>query len=184
MFNPLPLIWRHAARRRLRWSLGVLGLAVSVGLLTVANVGLDTFAGSYLDVLTIGAGQADAQVVADQDERDVPWYDGRALAERLEALEAVAAAAPRVQWPARVEKVGQQQDEQGEGTIGAAHRWARWRSGVTLMGLDLARERQAGAQAFGSFLQADEGGRAREVDVSDLGPDECLLSQTLAERLK
>lgn len=184
MYDPLPLIWRHAARRKLRWALGVLGLAISVGLLTVANVGLDSFAGSYLDVLTLGAGQADAHVTADAARREVPWYDGRALADRLTELDAVAAAAPRVQWPARVDKLDGDGEPRGEGTVGAAHRWARWRSGVTLMGLDLPRERAAGPQALGVFLEVRPDGELVELDATDLGPDECLVAQTLAERLE
>ena len=182
MYNPLPLIYRHAVRRKLRWGLGVVGLAISVSLLTVANVGLDTFAGSYLDVLTLGAGQADAQVTADINQRDVPWFDGRTLADRLNALEPVGAAAPRVQWPSRVDKVGAEGEGEGEGTIGRAHRWA-WRSGVTLMGVEFDREHAAGAQAFGAFLAPDESGQLVEQDYSDVGPDECLVSEALAERL-
>jgi putative ABC transport system permease protein len=180
VYNPLPLIWRHAARRKLRWVLGVLGLAISVALLTVANVGLDTFAGSYLDVLTLGAGQSDAQVTVDVNERDVPWFDGSELADRLGALPQVEAAAPRVQWPARVDKVGA--EGPSEGTVGQGHRWA-WRSGVTLMGMDLGSEAE-GSGVFGAFLGEDAAGELAEQDVSELAPGECLVSDSLARRLK
>lgn len=184
MYNPLPLIWRHAQRTRLRWALGVIGLAIAVGLLTIANIGLDSFARSYLDMLTMGLGRADAHVTIDTRGGDIPWYDGAELADRVAALDGVAAASPRVQWPARVERIEEDDDDgEGAGEVGGGHRWGRWRRSVTMMGIDLEREQAAGSETFGVFLESSADGDRAVISDIEFADDECLISHTLAERL-
>lgn len=186
MYNPLPLIWRHAKRTRLRWALGTLGLGIAVGLLTIANIGIDSFARSYLDMLTLGMGRADAHVTIDTRGGSVPWYDGTAVADQIAEMSGVHAASPRVQWPVRINRVnaeGENNNANVTGEVGGGHRWGRRRRRVSMIGLDLQREQAAGSETFGVFLDATtQDAPVLLADVTLLA-DECLISTALAERL-
>ena len=59
MIASLPYIVRNLLRRRTRTFLGVLGIGLTLALLTAIQVGLDSVSISYLDLVALQAGKAD-----------------------------------------------------------------------------------------------------------------------------
>ena len=59
MMACLQYVLRNLGRRRTRSVLGVLGIFLTIALLTAVQVGLDSVSTSYIDLVALQAGKAD-----------------------------------------------------------------------------------------------------------------------------
>lgn len=121
-----PQILRNLGRRRLRTGLGVLGIFLTLTLLTAIRIGLDSISGSYTDLVALQAGRADLVITAAGGNLFQPVSFSRDEAERRVGTNAlVRGLAPRLGGIVRVGTAA------GEGE-------------AVLVGVDPARERELG----------------------------------------
>jgi putative ABC transport system permease protein len=97
MIATLRYVLRNLARRRLRTLAGVLGIFLTLALLTAIQIGLDSVSTSYTDLVALQAGKADLLISA----RDGHWFNPKpfepAAAEaRLRARPEILGVAPRL----------------------------------------------------------------------------------------
>lgn len=63
MMALLRYVLRHCARRRTRTVLGILGIFLTIALLTAIQIGLDSVSTSYIDLVALQAGKADLLIM-------------------------------------------------------------------------------------------------------------------------
>lgn len=176
---PVSTAFRFAWRAKLRFFLGLFGVAISVGLLTAANVGVDSVAGSMLTLLTATAGNSDA-AVAPKSGSLMPRGDIR---EQVEAVEQVAYVAPRLSINVMVTRLAASTPDPrmgGGDSRGAGDNEEAVAANV--VGMDFEAEYAEGSNAFGRFRDARTiAGPA--MGKMNVGADQCYLSDSMAIRV-
>jgi putative ABC transport system permease protein len=89
-------VLRNLQRRRTRTAVGVLGIFLTLGLLTAVQIGLDSLSISYLDLVALQAGRADLVISRTGNDpfRPQPFDPGR-VQELLKTNTAVLGLSPR-----------------------------------------------------------------------------------------
>lgn len=119
----LAFVLRNLARRRARTLLGVLGILVTLTLLTGIQVALDSVSVSFLDLVSLQAGRADLLVTRQNSDPFNPTPFGpREVQTTLANIPAIRGVSPRLLGIVQVQKSGE-----------PIH--------AVLVGIDVARER-------------------------------------------
>lgn len=99
----LRYVLRNLARRRTRTVVGILGIFLTIALLTAIQIGLDSLSVSYTELVSLQAGKADVLIRArDSDLFNPGAFDPREAWAKLETNAAIAGASPRIIGRVRV----------------------------------------------------------------------------------
>jgi putative ABC transport system permease protein len=90
-------VWRNLGRRRTRSLLGVLGIALTLALLTAIQIGLDSVSVAYTDLAALQAGKADVVIQAEGSSplRPEPFFDAE-VRSKLAANPLLRGLSPRL----------------------------------------------------------------------------------------
>lgn len=106
----LRYVLRHCARRRTRTVLGILGIFLTIALLTAIQIGLDSVSTSYLDLVALQAGKADLLITREGSNPINPDpFDPAAVIKVLATNPHLRGLAPRFIGIVQVQAGGQEQ---------------------------------------------------------------------------
>lgn len=98
------LILRNLTRRRTRTLLGVLGILITLALVTTIQVALDSVSVSFLDLVSLQAGRADLVITRkDGDPYNPTPFDPAEVTRALSAVKAIRGVSPRLSGLAKVQ---------------------------------------------------------------------------------
>jgi len=135
-------VTRNLGRHRLRTAAAVLGIFLTMALLSAIQIGLDSISASYTDLVALQAGRADLVVSRRDGHLFLPdAFDPSEVATELAAHPELGASTPRWTALAQVEFSGQQHQ-------------------ALLLGLGVAREQELDLSGLEPAPQLSEGGCA------------------------
>ncbi len=143
--------------KKFRFFLGVLALAIAIGMFGVSNVIIDAISLSYLPRISEQTGQVDIRIENYNITDIPPIYDYESLIDSINNLSEVAGASPRYELP------------------GARFQGANKNFTVTFLGIDPVREKTIG---FGDLELSSS------IDIGVLPVNHCWVRQEIAQALE